>query len=267
MANLRRNRQRAFTLIEMFVVAGIIALLAALILPALSRAKESARSVVCINNLRQLGIALESHTSEWGYYPAGQRLDLTVSWAANLAWNAHLLPFVSSNTAIFKCPSTSPEFAWTSQRKSRFGYAFPFNVDVSMLTPEQPSFFSYGYNQYGTAGQAGLGLDEGGSSEGMPTSRVRTPADMIGIADSDGFGSADGRIGYHRLNSSTRAIGPVGTRHRAGGNVVFCDGHVEWGRRPDWMELTETVAKRWNNDHLPHRDTWFGRPHLPPRLP
>src|SRR2546425_5651469 len=59
----------AFTLVELLVVIAIIALLASLLLPALSRAKASALSVKCKSNLHQIGLGLQMHVDDHGFYP------------------------------------------------------------------------------------------------------------------------------------------------------------------------------------------------------
>jgi prepilin-type N-terminal cleavage/methylation domain-containing protein len=67
----RFTGSQAFTLIELLVVIAVTAILAALLLPALSRAKEQGRSASCINNLRQLGVAMNLYLNDFGIYPIG----------------------------------------------------------------------------------------------------------------------------------------------------------------------------------------------------
>ena len=62
MSGRRESGCKAFTLIELLVVIAIIAILAALLLPALKNARDSAKSVVCVNNLRQLSLAFQQYT-------------------------------------------------------------------------------------------------------------------------------------------------------------------------------------------------------------
>src|SRR6187401_1104512 len=67
--NSKRRRYRAFTLVELLVVLAIIGLLAALILPSLSRAKTQGFSTICRNHLRQIGFAAQMYLADYRHYP------------------------------------------------------------------------------------------------------------------------------------------------------------------------------------------------------
>lgn len=255
----RETRSNAgFTLVELLVVIAVIALLAALLLPALSRSKAAAKRTYRQNNLRQLVTALNLYADDSGFYPPCSR-GIRGSTTDVSLWNAYLLPFAANNRDLFYCPSFPDSFRWTTNATAN-GYCFPTNIQGN-----RP--FCYALNAKGAA-PANYGIAQFTSltdEMGRKPMDIRAPSDMIAIGDDTNHttnnpsgGCKTGNWGefiatYDHLSDREWVIGTV---HNQGGNMVFLDNHVEWAKWPKWIELSDTAARRWNYDNAPHEEFW-----------
>jgi prepilin-type N-terminal cleavage/methylation domain-containing protein/prepilin-type processing-associated H-X9-DG protein len=253
----RFGSQRGFTLTELLVVIAIIALLAALLLLTLGRAKATAQSAVCKSNLRQLGISLQMFLSENHYYPvnAFQTKPLSLPNSARF-WDGKLvredlgISQPSTNfqrEGVWRCPSAQ----WSA---------------IMLKGHDLNQFTDYGYsddkftgkgpkdsaNKFGLQGHYNTGPDLASTSF-MPIveSEVVVPGDMMAIGDCF---EANALL-MRRPIDAFEECGNVLTRHQGNANVVFCDGHVESPTLKFLFENTsDTALARWNRDHLPHQD-------------
>ena len=256
---LRRlmKRPTGFSLVELLVVIAIILILAALLLPVVSKAKQKAHNAACISNLHQLGIGLQSFVADHNAYPSIIGTTNTGNWW----WAMQLESEVSGKSkpitdfitaGIWRCPSAPRVIPWPPNEA---------NKDL---------FCSYGYNAFGVLpGWTTnlLGLD--GLPAHLPISKVvglppvaesgvAVPADMMAIGD-----SIDGMVIFRRWllewsrfrDWDRTHFRRASDRHQGRINVLFCDYHVESPTVQFVFEDKSDVALvRWNRDHQPHRE-------------
>ncbi len=95
--------RKAFTLIELLVTIAILAVVIALLLPAIQRVREATSRVQCVNNLHQMGIAVHTYNSAFRRFPSAG------SWAwSGDGWMAQIHPFMEQNDRLYNCPSRRP---------------------------------------------------------------------------------------------------------------------------------------------------------------
>ncbi|ADV61544.1 hypothetical protein Isop_0955 [Isosphaera pallida ATCC 43644] len=146
----RRVRRAGFTLIELLVVIAIIAVLIALLLPAVQSAREAARRAQCVNNLKQIGLALMNYESANGVFPPGGVADESKAgiWGgvgANnvLSWRALILPQMEAtavyNAINFSQPMSSnapdPRAQWTAYMTVNSTWLCPSDDNPGGISP------------------------------------------------------------------------------------------------------------------------------------
>ncbi len=233
-----KRSMSAFTLIELLVVIAIIGLLISLLSPSLGRARDQARGAQCLNNLRQIGLAviMYSHDHE-GIFPLSVDPDvktfyhphaqISAHWTEFLVWNNYISQrqahTATSFPKIFRCPSLPT----ASSQYNHTSYGAPRTY------ASQPHLTKYGMQfQYGT-----------GSASHMPArAYLQSPthpseaAFFLDAVDVDGRP----RQGFYRVrpvNEQQR----VHLRHGNRAHAWFVDGHV---RAVDFEELFDKEF-RW----------------------
>jgi prepilin-type N-terminal cleavage/methylation domain-containing protein len=137
-------RAQAFTLIELLVVIAIIAVLMAILMPALGRARKQAQAVACMSNLKQWGLSFWMYTDDNdGKFPTGE----SVTDGASGDWPVVMWPYYSKRGALTVCPSATKPYA--EGGRVPFGaWAWGQGGWTGFETKETPDYGSYGLNEW-----------------------------------------------------------------------------------------------------------------------
>jgi prepilin-type N-terminal cleavage/methylation domain-containing protein/prepilin-type processing-associated H-X9-DG protein len=247
----RGTRPRGFTLIELLTVIAIIAILAGILIPVLSKAKSRGLRIACIHNLTQMGAALRMYLNDWNgtmMFRQGAQ-----AWSTDTGWTARLKAY-NDTVDLFHCPADT-------------------------------HYFSYGMNYWAMSRAAPPAGPAGDPNKPFRESQVLSPTKMIiiyecpgsgvrnpggggdvesGDSDIDHDGQLDGHV-YGQTSQQTKAEAPdwksysitnpglvkyafhrlhFPGRHDGGNNLLFFDGHAKWFQDWDDHQMTYDPSKR-----------------------
>ena len=194
-----------FTLIELLITVAIITVLAAMLMPALNKAREKARSITCTNNMKQTILALNQYIDSFDTY---------IPHDSQKKWGWLLVEMnLLENGRCIVCPGAQKTPAW----KSLVFYTYSLTPEICASSPADKYWkgqYSYGMNQYFI-------------SSPLKFSTIKTPSSKVFLADCLHKAAPSPYYGVWSSYQPYSTWGILHSWHTAATNVIFADGHAE----------------------------------------
>jgi len=255
-----KSAKFGFTLIELLVVIAIIAILAAILFPVFAQAREKARAISCISNLKQIGLAVTMYTQDYDE-------TLPFAWSAQGGWYNVLDPYIKNGQsanlnyatgAVWNAPTTTGVWHCPDDSAPGMSYAanaLTFGGGNAAWGDLMPAMTIAGIDQPSSciaAGEAVAWYNPAGQPIDAPTDFIRPNVD---VAISDPLG--DAAMAYYQnwlkydgtktepgssangcsssfyiasVDSESNLCKLVAYRHQGQANMVYCDGHAKPAR-------------------------------------
>jgi prepilin-type N-terminal cleavage/methylation domain-containing protein/prepilin-type processing-associated H-X9-DG protein len=282
-----KRGKKGFTLVELLVVIAVIAILVALLLPALGRAKTAANRAVCVSNFRQQGIGLALYVEDHGVFPR-------TLWSGGIpgatVWMQALSPYVkdkwpTKNWTGAASYAPGPDARW-AQAPAKSVFACPGYDHVRGIYATHPHrpCGAYAYNGIQEVSpptvmgrlvflDGGIAADK--DLKAIRESAVLKPSRMIAIGDSTivpgesldvlmglpiapifiaSIVAGDDYLPNRNLGPLSRVKQAMLRRHGNRWNMLFVDGHVESEHPRKYFDVrSDEVLALWNRDNRAHR--------------
>ncbi|GAB4452895.1 MAG: hypothetical protein OHK0029_04710 [Armatimonadaceae bacterium] len=240
------RKSTAFTLIELLVVIAIIAILAAILFPVFAQAREKARQTACLNNMRQIGLALIQYVQDYdGTYPPIRVREMPagnpegVPASSILTWRNVVQPYIK-NVSVFGCPSNPNGRPLGPGANSGWDDRATLNAEGYQFMPDRRFPISYGFNACASTWVPANAYADGWATVqnngriaateaalARPASTIMVAESIRGDADLNAewmwsWKNSDNTYDRFRIFSHVKWPGPGGK-----GNFIYFDGHVK----------------------------------------